>query len=150
MIYRHRLTRVLTPPPKVDESHVSGVQKGTVVRGERDCPTGVLHLTDCHDSVVYLLAPLKYAYLSGCSDCIVVLGAVGRLTRLERCDKVQVRPGGAWVGGLAGRRWAGSHAWGWCDKVQVWPGVSLGHSYFFRGGGCGWGGLNAETGFSLF
>ena len=36
----------------------------------------VLH---CHDSVVYVLAPLKYVSVVGCSDSIIVLGAVGKV-----------------------------------------------------------------------
>ena len=44
---------------QVEESRVSGVHKGTVVRGELDCPSGQLHITDCHDTVVYALAPLQ-------------------------------------------------------------------------------------------
>ena len=38
---------------------MSGVHKGTVVRGESDCPLGALHITDCHDTVIYALAPLQ-------------------------------------------------------------------------------------------
>jgi hypothetical protein len=38
---------------------VSGVHKGTVVRGESDFPSGALHITDCHDTVIYALAPLQ-------------------------------------------------------------------------------------------
>lgn len=51
-----------TPPSpvyQVEERRVSGVHKGTVVRGETDCPLGALHITDCHDTVIYALAPLQ-------------------------------------------------------------------------------------------
>ncbi|GAX83934.1 hypothetical protein CEUSTIGMA_g11358.t1 [Chlamydomonas eustigma] len=78
------------PSGQVEESRVSGVFKGTVVRGESDCPSGQLHITDCHDTVIYALAPLQWVYISGCSDCTIVMGAVGTLLRLDRCDKLQV------------------------------------------------------------
>ncbi len=36
-------------------------------------------MSHCHDSAVYVLAPLKYVSVVGCSDSIVVLGAVGKV-----------------------------------------------------------------------
>ncbi|KAG0449083.1 hypothetical protein HPP92_027525, partial [Vanilla planifolia] len=45
---------------------------------------------NCHDSVIYLLAPLKYAIVYGCSDATVILGAIGKAVREENCDRVQV------------------------------------------------------------
>lgn len=57
-----------------------------------------MQVLDCHDAVVYCLAPLQYALISACTDCVVVLGAVGRALRVERCERVQVRPpAGLWV-----------------------------------------------------
>lgn len=50
---------VVVFPPQVAESAVSGVYKGTVVRGESDIPSGELRITDCHDTVIYILAPLQ-------------------------------------------------------------------------------------------
>lgn len=74
----------------MDDTCIAGVHRGTVVRGEGELPTGEVRITDCHDSVVYILAPLQSALLSGCSDCTIVLGAVGAMLRMERCDRVQV------------------------------------------------------------
>nr|CAB3470874.1 unnamed protein product [Digitaria exilis] len=34
---------------------------------------------NCHDSVIYILAPLKYATVYGCSDTTIVLGAIGKI-----------------------------------------------------------------------
>ncbi|EFJ44041.1 hypothetical protein VOLCADRAFT_121354 [Volvox carteri f. nagariensis] len=86
-----------SPSPKfqrsmgmVDDRAIAGVYRGTVVRGEGDLPLGDVRITDCHEAVIYLLAPLQAAFISGCSDCTIVVGAVGRLLRVERCDKVQV------------------------------------------------------------
>ncbi|KAF8114773.1 hypothetical protein N665_0034s0112 [Sinapis alba] len=51
-----------------------------------------LHLVvvNCHDSVIYLLAPLRYATMHGCSDTTIVLGAVGKALRVEHCERVHV------------------------------------------------------------
>ena len=122
---------------------VQGVCKSTVVRGEGGFPGGTLRVSDCHDTVVYALAPLQvggfrigqnldvrarniacrlvqyqkhnamaetlsgmgtdragvlmkawcrmqFASVFACSDCTVVIGAVGRMVRLERCERVQL------------------------------------------------------------
>lgn len=69
---------------------VQGVCKSTVVRGEDGFPSGTLRVSDCHDTVVYALAPLQFASVFACSDCTVVLGAAGRMVRIERCERVQL------------------------------------------------------------
>ncbi|CAL8467086.1 g6622 [Coccomyxa elongata] len=69
---------------------IQGVCKSTVVRGEDNFPAGILRVTDCHDTVVYALAPLNYAKIAGCSDCTVMIGAVGRVLKVERCERVQL------------------------------------------------------------
>lgn len=38
-----------------------------------------LQVLNCHDSVIYILAPLKYATVYGCSDTTIVLGAIGKV-----------------------------------------------------------------------
>ncbi|KAM0824957.1 hypothetical protein ACQ4PT_069886 [Festuca glaucescens] len=40
-------------------------------------PVPATQVLNCHDSVIYILAPLKYATVYGCSDITVVLGAIG-------------------------------------------------------------------------
>eukprot|EP00798_Chlamydomonas_sp_ICE-L_P003219 gene3219-13238_t len=89
---QRNLGLMVGPSGQIEDSRVSGVYKGTVVRGEGDfaSPQDNLHITDCHDSVIYILAPLQTVYVSGCSDCTIVIGAAGRMLRLERCDKLQV------------------------------------------------------------
>ena len=49
---------------------MSGVHKGTVVRGESDFPSGALHITDCHDTVIYALAPLQVEKGWGGQVCV--------------------------------------------------------------------------------
>jgi TBCC domain-containing protein 1 len=80
----------LPPAGVVDggEVDVQGVCRATVARGEAAFPSGVLRVADCHDAVVYALAPLAHACIVACSDCTIVLGAVGRCVRLERCERV--------------------------------------------------------------
>ena len=39
----------------------------------------LLQVLNCHDSVIYILAPVKYATVYGCSDATIVLGAVGKV-----------------------------------------------------------------------
>lgn len=38
-----------------------------------------LQVLNSHDSVIYVLAPLKYATIYGCSDATIVLGAIGKV-----------------------------------------------------------------------
>lgn len=42
----------------------------------------ILQVANCHDSVIYLLAPLRYATVYGCSDSTIVLGAAGKVWRI--------------------------------------------------------------------
>lgn len=34
---------------------------------------------NCHDSMIYILAPVSYATVYGCSDATIVLGAIGKV-----------------------------------------------------------------------
>ncbi|WOK98255.1 TBCC domain-containing protein 1-like isoform X2 [Canna indica] len=49
-----------------------------------------IKVLNCHDSVIYLLAPLRYATIYGCSDATIVLGAVGKAFKMEHSERVQV------------------------------------------------------------
>ncbi len=84
---------------------VHGVHRATVLRGEsdflstnsidgenidKDATPKTFRVLDCHDAVVYCLAPIDYATISCCTDCIVILGAAGKAVRVERCERVQV------------------------------------------------------------
>ena len=51
---------------------VQGLVKSTAARGEDEFPSGLLRVSDCHDSVIYALAPLQFASIYCCSDCTVV------------------------------------------------------------------------------
>ncbi|CAG9465421.1 unnamed protein product [Pedinophyceae sp. YPF-701] len=69
---------------------IVGLHRATVVRGEDACPSGSLRILGCHDSVIYALCPVQYCSLQGCTDCTVVVGAVGRMIRLERCERLRL------------------------------------------------------------
>ena len=68
---------------------IENVHKGTAVRREGDVARGAsARVAGCHDAVVYLLAPVEYASVIGCSDCVVVVGAVARALRVEQCERL--------------------------------------------------------------
>lgn len=69
---------------------VDGVMRASVLKREDDIKGDSVKVSHCHDSVVYVLAPLKYVSVFGCSDSIIVLGAVGKAVRVEHCERVQV------------------------------------------------------------
>ena len=72
-------------------ARVDGLQRGTAVRSEGDiAPPGDFGVAECVEGVVYALAPIRRAMVSNCRDSVVVLGAVGSLARLERCERTQL------------------------------------------------------------
>lgn len=77
-------------PGLAGTSEIHGVCKNTVAKGPGAFPSGCLRIVDCHDATIYALAPLQCVSVSCCSDCTVVVGAVGHLLRVERCMRVQL------------------------------------------------------------
>ncbi|KAL4351217.1 hypothetical protein GQ457_06G010590 [Hibiscus cannabinus] len=69
---------------------IEGVSKSSYVKQASDLNNSSVKVINCHDSVIYALAPLRYATLYGCSDATIVLGAVGKAVRVEHCERVQV------------------------------------------------------------
>ncbi|KAK8562104.1 hypothetical protein V6N13_148771 [Hibiscus sabdariffa] len=69
---------------------IEGVSKSSYVKQASDLKNSSVKVINCHDSVIYALAPLRYATLYGCSDATIVLGAVGKAVRVEHCERVQV------------------------------------------------------------
>ena len=65
--------------------------RGTAVLREEDVlSTGCVRVHDCHESVVYVIAPMAYASVANCSDLTIVLGAVGCCLRLDGCTRCTV------------------------------------------------------------
>eukprot|EP00246_Nothoceros_aenigmaticus_P005287 TRINITY_DN17216_c0_g1_i1.p1 TRINITY_DN17216_c0_g1~~TRINITY_DN17216_c0_g1_i1.p1 ORF type:complete len:297 (+),score=38.21 TRINITY_DN17216_c0_g1_i1:2-892(+) len=69
---------------------VEGVTRSSFLKEEGDLHGDVAIVSHCHDSVIYLLAPLKYASVFGCSDSIIVLGPTGKAVKIEHCERVQL------------------------------------------------------------
>lgn len=72
------------------QTFVEGFSKSSVVKQACDIKGHSIKVLNCHDSVIYVLAPLKYATVYGCSDATIVLGAIGKAVRVEHCERVQV------------------------------------------------------------
>ncbi|KAF0935799.1 hypothetical protein E2562_035767 [Oryza meyeriana var. granulata] len=69
---------------------VEGFSKTSVVKHASDVKGHSVKVLNCHESVIYILAPLKYATLYGCSDATVVLGAIGKVVKVEHCERVHI------------------------------------------------------------
>ncbi|MBA0676711.1 hypothetical protein Goari_018176 [Gossypium aridum] len=69
---------------------VEGVSKSSYVKQASDLKSSSVKVINCHDSTIYILAPLRYAIVYGCSDATIVLGAVGKAVRVEHCERVHV------------------------------------------------------------
>ncbi|XP_024317362.1 TBCC domain-containing protein 1 isoform X3 [Brachypodium distachyon] len=73
-----------------NSTFVEGFSKTSVVKHASDVKGHSVKVLNCHDSVIYILAPLKYATVYGCSDTTVVLGAVGKVVKVEHCERVHI------------------------------------------------------------
>ncbi|KAH7854977.1 hypothetical protein Vadar_019781 [Vaccinium darrowii] len=71
-------------------SFIEGISKSSYVKQASDLNGSSVKVVNCHDSVIYILAPLRFATIYGCSDATIVLGAVGKAVRVEHCERVQV------------------------------------------------------------
>ncbi|GMH18727.1 hypothetical protein Nepgr_020568 [Nepenthes gracilis] len=69
---------------------IEGISKSSFVKQAADLKGSSMKVVNCHDSVIYILAPLRYATVYGCSDATVILGAVGKAVRVEHCERVHV------------------------------------------------------------
>ncbi|KAK8546254.1 hypothetical protein V6N13_067482 [Hibiscus sabdariffa] len=69
---------------------VEGISKSSYVKQASDIKNSSVKVINCHDSTIYILAPLRYAVIYGCSDATIVLGAVGKAVRVEHCERVHV------------------------------------------------------------
>ncbi|CAL5048700.1 unnamed protein product [Urochloa decumbens] len=69
---------------------VEGFSKTSVVKQASDMKGHSIKVLNCHDSVIYILAPLKYATVYGSSDTTIVLGAIGKVVKVEHCERVQI------------------------------------------------------------
>ncbi|KAF6253343.1 tubulin binding cofactor C-domain-containing protein [Scenedesmus sp. NREL 46B-D3] len=80
----------------VGERHVSGVYRGTVVRGPGDVGDELM-IDNCIECHIYVLAPVRLARITNCTDCTVCIGAVGSLLRVDSCERLQLTAAAAQV-----------------------------------------------------
>ncbi|EEE56495.1 hypothetical protein OsJ_05741 [Oryza sativa Japonica Group] len=76
---------------------VEGFSKTSVVKHASDVKGHSVKVLNCHESVIYILAPLKYATVYGCSDATVVLGAIGKVVKVEHCERVHIIAAAKWI-----------------------------------------------------
>ncbi|ONK79035.1 uncharacterized protein A4U43_C01F2200 [Asparagus officinalis] len=83
-------TKVQSSPYSISQTVVEGVSKSSVVKQASDIKGNSVKVLNCHDSVIYILAPLRFSLVYGCSDTTIILGAIGKAVRVEHCERVQV------------------------------------------------------------
>ncbi|CAI9765678.1 unnamed protein product [Fraxinus pennsylvanica] len=71
-------------------SFIEGISKSSYLKKASDLKGSSVKVVNCHESVIYILAPLRYATVYGCSDATIVLGAVGKAVRVEHCERVHL------------------------------------------------------------
>ncbi|KAL8463939.1 hypothetical protein ACS0TY_033758 [Phlomoides rotata] len=71
-------------------SLIEGISKSSCAKQASDFKGTSVKVVNCHESVIYILAPLRYATVYGCSDATIVLGAVGKAVRVEHCERVHL------------------------------------------------------------
>ncbi|KAG7961753.1 hypothetical protein I3843_09G032600 [Carya illinoinensis] len=83
-------TSIKASPSARGSSFIEGISKSSLVKQASDLKGSSVKVLNCHDSVIYILAPLRYATIYGCSDTTIVIGAVGKAVRVEHCERVHV------------------------------------------------------------
>ncbi|KAF9664680.1 hypothetical protein SADUNF_Sadunf16G0043400 [Salix dunnii] len=82
---------IKTSPGARGSCFIEGISKSSFVKKALDLKgSSSVKVLNCHDSILYILAPLRYATIYGCSDATIVLGAVGKAVRIEHCERVHV------------------------------------------------------------
>ncbi|GFP79807.1 tbcc domain-containing protein 1 [Phtheirospermum japonicum] len=71
-------------------SFIEGISKSSCVKQASDLKGTSAKVVNCHESVIYILAPLRYVTVYGCSDATIVIGAVGKAIRVEHCERVHL------------------------------------------------------------
>ncbi|XP_054808937.1 uncharacterized protein LOC129311020 [Prosopis cineraria] len=78
------------PPCTRGPCFIEGISKSSFSKNASDIKGSSVKVLNCHESAIYILAPVRYATVYGCSDATVVLGAVGKAVRVEHCERVHV------------------------------------------------------------
>ncbi|KAJ8756315.1 hypothetical protein K2173_025127 [Erythroxylum novogranatense] len=77
-------------PTARGSSFIEGISKASCLKQASELRGSSVKVLNCHDSVIYVLAPLRYATVYGCSEATIVLGAVGKAVRIEHCERIHV------------------------------------------------------------
>lgn len=83
-------TSIKASPSARGPSFIEGISKSSLLKQASDLKGPSVKVLNCQDSVIYILAPLRYATIYGCSDTTIVLGAVGKAVKVEHCERVHV------------------------------------------------------------
>ncbi|CAJ2671360.1 unnamed protein product [Trifolium pratense] len=60
-------------------SFIEGISKSSYAKHASDIKGSSVKVLNCHESAIYILAPLRYATIYGCSDATIFIGAVGKV-----------------------------------------------------------------------
>ncbi|XP_028777670.1 TBCC domain-containing protein 1-like [Neltuma alba] len=85
----------ITVPVKASPStrgpcFIEGISKSSYSKNVSDIKGSSVKVLNCQESAIYILAPVRFATVYGCSDATIVLGAVGKAVRVEHCERVHV------------------------------------------------------------
>ncbi|KAL2501677.1 Tubulin binding cofactor C domain-containing protein [Forsythia ovata] len=69
---------------------IEGISKSSCVKKASDLKGSSVKVVNCQESVIYVLAPLRYATVYGCSDTTIIFGAVGKAVKIEHCERVHL------------------------------------------------------------
>merc|ERR1711865_273209 len=73
---------------RVQAVQQTGIERKTVLLNHTDIDGAPLVISDCSNSYIYVLAHTKYAAISGCRDCLVVIGATSAVVTIDNCENV--------------------------------------------------------------
>jgi len=71
---------------RVPTTQQSMVHRKTILMTEVD--GGSLLVNDCVQSYIYILAHSRFASISGCSNCLVVIGATSAVVSVDNCENI--------------------------------------------------------------
>jgi len=73
---------------RVQAVQQTSIERKTVLLSHTEIDGAPLVISDCSNSYLYVLANTKYATISGCRDCLVVVGATAAIVTIDNCENV--------------------------------------------------------------
>eukprot|EP00164_Ancoracysta_twista_P002665 GFYU01003543.1.p1 GENE.GFYU01003543.1~~GFYU01003543.1.p1 ORF type:complete len:546 (-),score=72.71 GFYU01003543.1:47-1684(-) len=68
---------------------LSAINKKTVLKTESDINGENIKIVNSHNCYLYILAPVGFATVFGCTNCTIVLGSVQNVLGIEHCERVK-------------------------------------------------------------